>query len=55
MTGVSPVGLAVHVSEPVSVAPLAMLEMTPNVGGAAATPFVTVTELLAVAVRPSAA
>ena len=37
------------------VAPSEMLEVTTNNGGAVAGPFVTVTELLAVAVRPSAA
>ena len=52
---VVPLGVAVHVSEPVSVAPLAMLEVTTKEDGAGVLPLATVTEMLVVAVRPSAA
>ena len=54
MLTVSPLVEAVHTSEPLMVAPSAMLEVTTSDGGELAR-FVTVTALLAVAVRPSVA
>jgi hypothetical protein len=50
---VVPLGVAVQVSEPLSVAPSAIVEVTSNDDGVA--PLATVTALVVVAVRPSAA
>ena len=54
---VVPLGAAVHLTEPVSAAPSAMLEVTTkdDGGGGAVAPLATVTALVVVAVRPSAA
>src|SRR6185503_220120 len=52
---VSPLAAAVHTTEPPMVAPSAMLEVTTNDGGAVEGAFVTVTELVTAAVRPSEA
>ena len=56
---VVPLGVAVHFAGPVSVAPLAMLDVTTKEdgggGGGGVAPLATVTALLVVAVRPSAA